>query len=251
MSRATSKSMTSTPTASTPTPGHRRAADDGRRSFGRRRGRWPSSADGRALQRLVGHVELSVTVRERDLELGDESEPIAVEGLPAPPAEPAAVPTVAERDLDDGVLPHERADVIGAVPEPPLVAGPARAEHVVADRLRRSRTPRTPRGSIQQHGRHDNAVSLRQIELTADDGRAVEVIDRRDHRRGPRHDRLLGRPVTTGRPRRDRRSHPWGRSRRSRPSRQRSRLRRRRWSAPRRDCPDRRGRSVPSPGTRS
>src|SRR5437588_8618990 len=85
--------------------------------------------------RLVGGNGLLVTVSEPDGQFGEGAELAAVKGTPSVPAQPSAVPAVAERngqhDGAAGRITQESRDVIGAVSQSPLVTAPAGAEHIV------------------------------------------------------------------------------------------------------------------------
>src|SRR6202008_1981880 len=83
--------------------------------------------------RLVGGEDVYGTVHSGHLELGQQRQTVAVEGLPAAEAEPAAVPAVAELDLEDVLArPDQVGDVVSLVAQPVRVAGPAGREDVVA-----------------------------------------------------------------------------------------------------------------------
>jgi hypothetical protein len=73
-------------------------------------------------------------VGDGHLQLGEQREPVAVEGAPSPEAQPAAEPAVAEQDLE-AVLSgrDEVGDVVGLVAQPVLVRGPSRRQLLIAD----------------------------------------------------------------------------------------------------------------------
>lgn len=83
---------------------------------------------------LVRGDALGRSVREEDVQLGEESEPIAVDGAAALEAEPATEPSVTEQSADHVLaLDQEVRDVVRLVTQPAVVRGPTWRQHMVTD----------------------------------------------------------------------------------------------------------------------
>ena len=141
--------------------------------------RWPGAPA------LVGDHRLDVAVVELDLELGQEAQLVAVVGATAAPAEPPPEPAVAQRGRPRGVGLRGRLQqgghVVASVPQTPLVAGPARAQHVVGDRPAvEIGLEDTLRRRVEGRSR-DGAVSRVEPELVTE-----QAGPRRSPRRGKR-----------------------------------------------------------------
>ncbi len=73
-------------------------------------------------------------VRRGHLELCQQRKPVAVQGATTVPAQPTAIPTVAEKDLEVVVaLAHLVGHVVRLVAQPMLIARPTRREELVAN----------------------------------------------------------------------------------------------------------------------
>ena len=126
-------------------------------------------------------------VGERDFQFGDGGQVIAVHVGLLEPGERAAMPAVAQSQAQ-----HDRpgggqdraGDVVLAVAQPPLVAGPAGAEHVVADRPAAEVRLEDALGADQPAGRGDGTVVGSQVELGTEQGRLVIMLGG-DHRGRP------------------------------------------------------------------
>jgi hypothetical protein len=134
---------------------------------------------------LVGDDDLAVAVLERDLQLSDRAKAVAVERSFALEAEPSPVPTVAEGDAEHRGRAQQACDVVGAVPQSPLVARPSGAEHVVCDGVTVERRLEDSKARHVEGGRFDVTVADVEDDLPAQQRRAVEFDHRRDHARGP------------------------------------------------------------------
>src|SRR4051812_48859855 len=133
-----------------------------------------------------------MSVVEADLEFGDDGELVAVQGASAVPSEPAAIPTVTDADAENGGLVEKIRDVVGAVPEALVVAGPSGAEHVVIDGVTVEGCLEDAEGRDAQGGSRDRTVIFVEGELAAEQGSGVEFGRRRDHAGDPFDDRWIG-----------------------------------------------------------
>src|SRR3954451_19289658 len=122
-----------------------------------------------------------MSVLEADLEFGDDGELVAVQGPPAVPSEPAAIPAVSNADAEHGGPIEKIRDVVGAVPEALVVAGPSRAEHVVVDGVTVDGCLEDAEGRDAQGADRDRTVPFVEGELAAEQGSGVELGRRRDH----------------------------------------------------------------------
>ncbi len=176
-SRPRSASRTSTGVAS---PGVRR-----------RSVRWPSyrSSATIALSRdgpgVVAGEGVDLAVGGGDLELGEHGEPVAVQGVLAVEAEPAAEPAVADQELEPVLAgPDQAGDVVRLVAKPLLVRRPARRELVVADPLAVEFRQVDAVGGGVEAGLHDVRGQLGDAGEQGSGG-AVGVVPRADEASGP------------------------------------------------------------------
>jgi hypothetical protein len=73
------------------------------------------------------------TVGGGHLKLGQQRQPVPVEGTAAAESKPSTVPAVAQQHLQFvAALAGQVGDVVGLVPQPVGVAGPPRRQHLVA-----------------------------------------------------------------------------------------------------------------------
>jgi hypothetical protein len=131
-----------------------------------------------------GREELPVTVGEGDLELCDEPAALAV-GVLAEPSESAAPPTRTDRGGQLVVGSNPGGDVVGPVAESPLVARPAGAQDVVADRFTVQGRLEHPETGGVECGVGDVTVTILEVEANREAGCAVDLCGCGDHPRLP------------------------------------------------------------------
>ena len=140
---------------------------------------------------LVRDDGLLVAVVEVDLQLGEGAELGSVDlAFPRPSQAPSEPPVAQLQPQDDAIgtrVSEQAGDVVAAVPEPPLVAAPARGEHVIAHRRPVDRGRDDAARCRVQDGPRDATVALIQGELATEDRRSGELLVGRDHLRGPAH----------------------------------------------------------------
>ena len=105
-------------------------------------------------------------------------------GLATAPGEASAVPAIAQRETQYdrllGVRPEQLGDVIAAIAQPPLVAGPARAQHVLPDLGTAEERLEDALSTRLQLRLDDRPVTGLQAELGAQQWR-IPILGRADH----------------------------------------------------------------------
>ena len=134
------------------------------------------------LPRRVGPDDHGGAVGVLDLQLGEGAGLASVQVAVAVEAEATAVPTAAHVQPYLGVGLHEVGDVVAPVAEAPLVARPARRQHLVADRSAVHARLDHAEGRHVQGGPSRLA---READSSTEDGCSVEVGVRGDHPGGP------------------------------------------------------------------
>ena len=134
--------------------------------------------------RLVGAHHLLVTVLVGDHQRGDRAEAITVQGSGTAPGQSTAEPAIAQREAQDdgpvGLVLEQFGDGVRAIAQPPLIAGPARTQHIVADLDASEVGLEDALGARQQFSRGDRTVTGLQRELGAQQW-CVLIVSGADH----------------------------------------------------------------------